>query len=629
MPEVIGFNRNSRLSRRMSKETEGRFVSAQKRLMLGQSYRQKERESKWDEAFDIYMGDHWTVNPDDPTADVVNVNVSFSTLNTLVPFVADEDPTFLLTPYSGDATTENAMMLQNFLNRLWKSVDVRGQQALSDATFDYLLYGDGFMKVGYEINQKDVFDAQGNLVNNRVEVASFSVERLNPWDVWVDPFSDGIHNARWVCQRIILPIQELIDDERYKVNRRDDVGGGTIDTTHIAPEDRQRLNDVDTSDWVTIFEFYDLAENWMMSFVTGQDQPIRYIEHVQAPIMQMANYRVPNSPYHIGDLEQIINLQHELNKTRSQMITHRRRNVGKWAIAEERLTDEAKDAMKSGRINDIIPLTGPDMPLENLISYIAAQPLSADAYQMDAIIRADINELTGVNEYLRGVPQGISRTATEATILEGATNIRTRHKLLQVERAARDVGQMLLDIIRDVLPLTSFEEMAQFVTGREAERLNRITGQDQINTDLVLTPTPEIFVGRYEVEVERGSTELRNPQIKAQKLQQMVQIMLSATPILQQMQIPFNMMRLLELWFEAEGIDDVDALFEIDEGQQLAQQMQLAQQAAQIAGGGAGGGQAGPVTGGRTPPGQGRAETTNPPADFIDASNSGILPASQ
>jgi hypothetical protein len=628
MAEVIGYNSNRKLGR-MSKETERRFNSAQERLLLGQQYRQKERENAWRESYDVYMGDQWNVNPDDPTADVVNVNISFSTINTLVPFVADEDPHFLISPMSGDADADSAQLLETFMNRLWQSPEVRGQEGLSDAVFDWLLYGDGYVDVGYNIRMLPVFDAQGNPVDNKVRVAEFHVRRINPWDVWIDPYSDGIHNARWVARRIVLPIEELVEDERYKIKKREDVDGAHIDPRHQSAEDRSRLDDVDIDNWVTIYEFYDITEKWMMSFMVGHDAPVRYIEQVQCPIRQILNYRVPNSPYHMGELEQILSLQHELNKTRSQMITHRRRNIGKWAIAEDRLTDEAIAAMQSGRVNDVIPISGPDMPLENLINYIAPQPMSRDAYEMDGVIRSDINELTGVNEYLRGIPQDISRTATEASIIEGATNIRTRHKLLAVERAARDIGQTLLDVIRDVLPLTDFNEMAMYVTGREAEKINRASGAENIHQNAVLTPVPEIFEGRYIVEVERGSTELRNPQVKAQKLQQMVTLMLNATPVLMELQIPFNIKRLLELWFEAEGIEDVDALFEIGEEQEVMQQMALMERAMAAAGqgGGAGGAEPPGQGAGRTPPGEPRGETTGPPSDMINPSNSGMLPS--
>jgi hypothetical protein len=623
MAETIGFDR--KVTKRPNKAMLEKLKHAHDRLVMGQDYRQKVREDAWRESVDQYSGSTaWRHDPEDRTADLVSVNISFSTINTLLPFVADEDPSFLVEPYSGDANAEHAQILQSFLNRLWRSNDVQGTRHTRDATFDYLLYGDGYVKVGYEINEKPIFTSAGDKVENDVEVAAFFVERVNPWDVWIDPYSDGISNARWVAQRVIMPLAQLEADDRFTINVKDIQGSG-VDERHMSHEDQARLDDSTPEEWVTLYEFYDLRENWMMTFTSGGTQIVRFIEHLVCPLVQMANYRITNSPYHLGELEQMASLQQELNKTRSQMITHRRRNVAKWLVRGNLLTPEAEEAIKSSKVNDIIQIESNE-PFQNIIAPVHATPLSADAYMIDGQIRNDINEVTGVNEYLRGVPQNISRTATEASIIEGATNIRTRHKLLQVEAAARWVGQLLLDTIKDVLPLTSFEEMSQFITGREAEKLNRVTGQETVQADALLKPTPEIFEGHYEVSVERGSTELRNPEVKANQLKDMTVMMLSALPVLKQEGIFFNLQRLMEMWFEAEGIDDVDALFEPSEEQVQRMEIDLQrQQNEAAAAGGAPGGGASVVSGAQTLPGEPRAATTGAPSAIPDQTNSGIL----
>jgi hypothetical protein len=624
MPETIGYDRE--VKKTPNKKMKERLSHAQDRLLRGQEYRAHLREPKWRESLAQYEGSNaWRNNAEDRSADLVSVNLSFSTINTLLPFVADEDPQFIVEPYSGDATADNAKLLESFMNRVWKSNDVQGTAHTRDATFDYLLYGDGYVSVGYEINEKPIYTGDGEKVPNNVDIAEFFVERVNPWDVWIDPYSDGINNAQWVCRRVIVPRKQLEEDDRFAFTKSD-AQGADVDSRYMSSEDEHRLGRAVPEDWVTTFEFYDLRENWMMTFLTGGEKIIRFIEHIVCPIIQEPNYRIPNSPYHMGELEQIASLQDELNKTRSQMITHRRRNVAKWMVKEHLLTPDAEEAIKSSKVNDIISIESNE-PFANIIAPVHAIPLNADSYMIDAQIRNDINDVTGVNEYLRGVPQNISRTATEASIIEGATNIRTRHKLLQVEEAARAVGQMLLDIMKDVIPVTDFEEMTLFITGREAEKLNRATGQEELETDVELTPTSEIFEGTYEVRVERGSTELRNPEVKANQLKDMTQMMLSAIPTLQLLAIPFNMQRLMEMWFEAEGIDDVDALFEPTEEQLERQALDLERQRNEATNAGAtSGGSPGSVVGGtQTQPGQPRAATTGAPSEAPDETNSGLL----
>lgn len=617
MPETIGYERNTKIRTKLSKEMHEKLKHAHDRLLRGQNFRKK-REPVWRQSYEQYLGDPtWSADRSDPSADLVSVNSSFATINVLVPFVSDEDPTFVVSPLSGDANVENATVLQSFLNRYWRSSEMQGKLHIQESTFDYLLYGDGYLKVGYEITERPTYDGLGDEVETEVEIAKFKLERVNPWDVWIDPYADSIYNARWVCQRIMMPRMELLNDERYKTSK--EMEGGDLEHDNMSPEDLERLREVE--DWVTVYEFYDLKENYMIAFLAGGTVAVRYIEHIKCPIVQVPNYRIPNSPYHMGELEQVHSLQNELNKTRSQMITHRRRNVAKWIVREHALTEEGEEALKSSKVNDVIPVRGND-PFDTLIAPVHATPIASDIYAMDAQIRQDINDVTGVNEFLRGSGlQNTSKTATEATIIEGATNIRTRHKLLQIETAARQAGQLLLDIMRDVMPLTSTEEMAMFITGREAEKLNRVTGQENVRADARLIPNAEIFQGRYQVEVERGSTELRNPQAKANKLKEMSQMMISALPIMHQFGILVNVKEIIRMWFEAEGIEDVDALFEVDEDQMQAQQILLAQQIQ-----GAQGGSSGEVVGGtRTSPGSPRPQTTRPPSERISEENSGML----
>src|SRR5690606_11344963 len=144
------YARPKMVRRVLSKEMERKLKSAVDRLKLGQDFRQKEREDSWRSSVEQYLGQNaWKgYSPEDTTADLVNINVSFSTINTLVPFVADEDPSFIVEPDSEDADEMSAAVLETFINRLWRSHKIRGKRALADATFDHLVLGDGWLKVG-------------------------------------------------------------------------------------------------------------------------------------------------------------------------------------------------------------------------------------------------------------------------------------------------------------------------------------------------------------------------------------------------------------------------------------------------------------------------------------------------
>ena len=506
--------------------------------------------------------------------------MSFSTVNTIVPYVTASEPNFLVSPYSGNATVRNATIQAALLNRQWRSRKIAGNRHLRHATEDALNYGDGWVKVGFTISEKRVSES------DYAEVADLWVQRTSPWDVWIDPTCDGIYNARWIAQRLLIPKVQLQADKSYR-NTHD----ANIDyNAHINTSTTNADNDIrfgrevfDGSEYAVLYEFTDLVNKTVITFSDGE-LPLRVVEDIDESMwVQIGNYRIPNSPYHMGELEQLWDLQRELNKTRTHMINHRKRNVQKFLARDGVLDSDALAALRSSIVNDVAFVKGTD-PLDMLVQAADVPALTADVYNISDIIQRDIYEISGVNEYQRGATPEIRRTATEATIIEGAANIKTQAKLRMVEEAAREAGNLLLGIARDVYPLTDYDEMQLFLTGRDAEAVQRVVMGDELATmmdegadpmavdaaraaqpplgmDVTISPSPDIFVGEYEVEVEQASTELRNPQMREQKYRQIVEMYVAMAPVLASMQVNLNMKRFVELHLEAAKVDDVDALF--------------------------------------------------------------------
>lgn len=558
-----------------------------------------------------------------------------STVNTIVPYVTGSNPHFLLSPFSGDATLKNARIQEAFLNNLWTAPDISGQEHLATATIDALIYGDGYGKIGFDIETRRVPGADA-LSADTAEIGKVWAARVDPWDVWMDPTSDGVHNARWVCQRSRMTRTELEESTKYKNVGEDNV---TYSTTKTLMDDGRRRSGVadevfDGSEYAEVYEFWDLVAKRLIVFADGS-RPLLWVDDIGGlPIVQQGNYRIPNSPYHMGELETLWPLQQELNKTRSQMITHRKRGAQKYLARRAALDDEAITALRSGVVNDVAFVNG-DQQLEDIVRAIPMSPLSADLYNMSDVIKNDIYEISGVNEYLRGATPSIRRTATEATIIEGASNVKSQHKLRQVEKMAARMGELILKIAADVFAETDYDEIQLYLTGRDAEAVTRAQHQESVadliggglarpdaeaqvgaydpQQDVVIEPSPDIFVGQYRVDVEQASTELRNPVLREQKYREMSAMLLQMTPTLGQMGIQINLKKVLELWFDAAGIDDVDAMFGGEDPMAALQAML----------GGAGGGEIG---GTEPQPGAPNQAAAVAPTDPFSDQNTGALP---
>ena len=547
---------------------------AMEQLTSGQTYRQSKREGTWRKSEVAYNGDHWTRTPTtgDKTADLTVVNLCFSTVNTIQPYITGEEPVFYVEPYGAGANSTNAIMLQAFLNRTWRSMQTGGQIALRASVLDKLIYGDGYKKVSW-----DLISTHPESIEESVDIAEIFVDRISPWNVWIDQWSEGIPNARWVCERFYITFEKLKEDDRFKVPQGI-TSGSVRDDDHSDGDEKEPA--AGPSDWMAVYEFYDLENRRLISMLRDVEQPLRVVDDVECPIVQLPGHLIPNSPYHQGEIEQIWPLQQELNKTRSEMSTHRRRNVAKVFVKKDALDNDAVKSLQSPIVGEIVPVKG-DAPLENLVKTVQFSPIMSDNYDMTDVIRTDMFEITGVTEYQRGAAPDIRRTATEVNVMEGASNVKLRAQLAGVETALRRVGELILGTAKDVFPMTDADEMEMHLAGTEAARLNRsvvgermaaaaddgnLTEAAQMSRELpymdeaTIKPTEEMFEGVYEVNVIHNSTEYRSPAAKSQKYREIFTVLADNQEQLAASGVNVNLGEVLKLWLEASDVLDVSAI---------------------------------------------------------------------
>lgn len=573
MPKTVGYAAESITA------AHGDWVRDARELLEGGKQARGIREPVWTTSQKQYEGRFWTdLDNIDPTADLTSVNISFGTANTILPNITGQEPVFMIEPFSQDATPANAAKQEAFLNRLWRHKAVGAQTALKQATHFAVVLGDGFMKTTYQINRR--------LKNpdEPVDTAEIFVDSVSPWDIWIDPYGTSIYDARWVCHRVWSTKRQIENDERYTVPE-DFEYHSRMDTENPAQStytDRTITSDGD--DWVELFEFYDLIDRSLVVFPKQgsgpSDLPWMVVEEIELPFAAIEGYTRSIGPWHMGDLEQIADLQDELNKTRSELMTHRRRNVAKVLIREKSMGQTAIDALSSPIVGQFVPIKG-DEPLDQLVSPINLQPIASENYASSSQILDDVREITGVTEYQRGIGSDTSRTATEASIMEASANVKIQAKLTAVEEASRVTGSLILGIAKDVFPLTDEDEMAMWIGGPDARRaadtaiadkatqlegkgqygqaqkLQSLTGQ--VN-QVVLKPNEAMFIGVYEVLVTTGSTEYRNPKLREEKYKTMFFDLLGASPQLAQMGINLDFGRLLRIWMESADIADIDAI---------------------------------------------------------------------
>ena len=507
-------------------------------------------DALWRRMVDLYRGKHWprtTVSKED----LIAVNLAFSTVNVIAPAVSVNHPKIVVTPNKPEDEDRSAFV-EAVVNHLWRHHDFR--KPFRRSVKDFLIFGHGWLKVGWKFLEQerelgeaerdelfaeatvetDMFamenpEMAGDLPDNEQMMASVPlttmavvedqpfIERVSPYDIYIDPEATCIEDAQWIAQRITRPLDEAKKDKRYKASVRKNLSADSMLNPMYAPTDREEQNQylAGVVERTVIYEFYDIVNNTMSVvpqsggefLVDPMPMPYAYGQ----PFVMLRNYDVPDYFYPMGDLEAIESLQLELDKTRSQLMNARKRYARKYLYHERSFGPEGREALESEDDGRLVPVVDENKPLSEIVVPMPQIPLSPEIYNLSAIIEQDINTVSGVSEYARGSMPEIRRTATEASIIADAQNARAADKLAIVEIGIGHLARRVIQL------------MQQYMTGEQMAQVSAAGGET------LCGPVARAdIVGEYDFSGEGGSTQPMNETIRKQ---QAVSLMNAVAPL--------------------------------------------------------------------------------------------------
>jgi hypothetical protein len=496
-----------------------------KRVTASKKWRQNEQyDNLWQRMVNLYRGRHYRGNG---VGDRLLVNICFSTINTLAPAVSIGRPKINVNarrPEDGD----KAVVTEAIINYWWQHYEC--QQEFQRAVKDYLILGHGWVKTGYRFVEEQKLDKIESTADEAAEVGVSGeieaetviredrpfLERIDPFDMFVDPNATCMQDMRWIAQRISRPIKDVQNDQRYDYSARKEVSPSSV-TNMGNPLDKNpsftsySINDADEA-YCDVYEYYDINAGTMCVFSDSGGEkflikptPIPYA--FGHPFFMLRNYDIPEFFYPMGELEAIEPLQYELNETRTQMMNHRKRYSRKWLFTESAFDDFGRQALASDDDNVIVPVKGNEN-LNNVVVPMPALINPPEFYNQSSLITNDIDRVSGVSEYQRGAIPETTRTAREASIIAEAGNARVAEKLINIENAiARCAGNLIM-------------LAQQYLTG---EQTVRIVGSEA--APVWLTFDRDYISGEFDFTVEAGSTAPRNEAFRRDMALQMVSAM--------------------------------------------------------------------------------------------------------
>jgi hypothetical protein len=506
------------MARLSNKDLLGRY-----RSKLAQSKRWRKNEEYddvWRRMIDMYRGKHYDNLSDE---DRTLVNMAFSTINVIGPSVSVNYPKITVNarrPEDGDRAT----VTEAIVNYWWRHYGCQPQ--FRKAVKDKLIIGHGWVKTGYRfveeekvaerdpnVEHNDVLDIEGetNVETEMVIVEDRPfVERISPFDIYVDPDGTCMDDIKWIAQRVKRPLADVRNDKRYNSNARAEVQPTQYSKYGL---DGQQLKQSYTKEdsFVEVWEFYDIPKGTMCIFAEGSDkflvQPTKIPFAFGHPFVMLRNYEVPEHFYPLGELEAIEGLQHELNETRTQMMNHRKRFSRKWLYKESAFDPDGRAMLESDEDNVLVPVVG-DEPLGGVITPMPAVINPPEFYNQSSLIAGDMDRVSGVSDYMRGAMPEIRRTATEAAIAQDASNARAADKLAVIELEIAACAGRLVALAQ------------QYMTGQQVAR---VVGSNAI--PLWVQFDRDYIAGEFDFEVEGGSTQPVNESFRRQMALQMVDAM--------------------------------------------------------------------------------------------------------
>ena len=491
-----------------------KLAKFRKHLNASKRWRREEAyDSTWKRLVDMYRGRHYEYASDE---DRLLVNIAFSTVNVIAPSVSVNYPKIAVNATKPDDAPK-AIITEAVINYWWRHYKVKPE--FRRAVKDFLVTGHGWLKCGYRyVEEQRVAEAdeysddqeggESTSITVITEDRPF-VERVSPYDVFVDPDATSMRDLKWIAQRIRRPLAEVRADKRYAKKVREEVAP-TAGSRFVDEPGKRRIHD-DNHSYCEIWEFYDLRSKTMSVFADSGDQflipPKKMPYAFGHPFVMIRNYDVPDHFYPLGDLEAIEPLQRELNETRTQMMNHRKRFSRKYLFKESAFDSDGRGALESDYDNVLVPVMS-DEPLTNVVAPFPAVITPPEFYNQSELIQGDVEQITGVSEYQRGALPEIRRTATEAAIMQDAANARAADKLATIEGAIQEVASRMVALAQ------------QYMTG---EQVARLTGSDGV--PMWITFDRDYIAGEFDFEVEAGSTAPVNESFRRQMALQMVDAM--------------------------------------------------------------------------------------------------------
>lgn len=467
-----------------------------KRIKRSLKFRDQVRdEQNWKRILDEYKGKY---NVSNSAVKAPPINLVYGYVHTAIPRIYFRDPHMSINP-QGAESVMGAKILEMSVGYIFRQLNLK--QEVFKLLLDFFLYGHGWFKYGY-INEMGQTQADApNEASEFIKSEEIFVTHVPYEDIVFDVTlcQDPPYDCRWIAHRIIRPLSDIKNDERYQ-------GTGKL-RSNITSRDAKgdKIDDALKDSDLDLFEFWEVHDkdtNKIYCVCDASDRYLREEENIYEmkglPFSMLKVNMVPGEPYPLSDIYIVEAQMLERIKLRAAQLNHIKRWSRQLSIETGAMTKEEMDKFQQGIDGAVTQRTrgsSPPVPIQYA-------DMQRESLPIDELIQRDIDSVIGQNEVDRG---GQAKTETntkfEIQSQQAATSVRQAQRQDKLEDFLEEVTMKVISLIKQ------FQTTPRYVrvTGMSAEEIQ--SAFPGIRTDATgLYFTREDIKGEYDVEAKAGST---------------------------------------------------------------------------------------------------------------------------
>lgn len=436
---------------------------------------------KWQDYMSAYDGSYF-VNDSRPDYKSNQVtNLVFSTIEAIRPIMTDNNPKFIAVPNNPQGV-EFSNDVQMALDYEWDREKMATK--LPAQLIPMLVYGTAVWFVQWD--------------GKEGEYGNIKIKEVDPFNIFPDPLAENVDNAEYIVYATYKNANQIKQQFPDKANA---IEGSRISMSElVANRDEQDTNEENQvlilemwcRDWTTMDE--DIEGNKSLKYPQGRvitclpelgiilsDKKNPYKDG-KFPFVLMKNYDVPFKFWGVGEVEQILSPQIYVNELTNQIIDNAKNTANmQWiidknaGIGQGKLTNRPGLVIRKNPGSEVRRDTPPPMP-----TYVREQ--------ID-VLKADIQDISGVLDSLKGEKQTGVVAASAILALQEASQSRIRLKIKIMESNLTELANMVYSRMQQFWKLDRWVR----VTDIEGNPSFREIGQQVLQND-------------YDLKVMAGST---------------------------------------------------------------------------------------------------------------------------